>query len=173
MGNKNKNRVYLFLRILILILLLSIIYYLSFIYLEYDCESIFFIKEIFDFNINFSFMLFGVIGVWISIVYSDSLKLIITGNKQQINDIHQNIDYLINPFIYSIISLLISFIFYFSKNILKEYLFYNKISFFIVSSLFIGHFYFLFMIFKPFFILRTEALNKKYENEIDDDLFPR
>lgn len=137
------------------------------------------LSKLFEISITISSILFGVLGIWVSTVYSESLTAFTTGTKDEKNEAIGNLEILIIPLLFSLFCILIGvFFFIFKSQLIENFkLFYEfkvvllKFSFTVYCITTFIQFWYLASIFKPILSLSFKMEKDKIKNNIKEEHF--
>lgn len=79
------------------------------------------VTKFFEISITVSSILFGVIGIWLSSVYNEGFKAILSKNIQDKSAVSKEIKQLLNPLLCSIASIIFCLFFFISLAIVKDF----------------------------------------------------
>lgn len=137
------------------------------------------LDRLFEISITISSILFGVLGIWISTVYGDSLSSFVKGNTEEKNEAIKNLEVLIVPLLLSFLCIVVGVMFFMVKAQLTENfdlndetkIFLLKLSFtlyFLTTAL---QFWYLTSIFKPLLGLSYKLERDKIQNRTKAQYF--
>ncbi len=160
-------------------LFFSLIISSTFIYLEISI-SLVFISKLFEISLVVSSILFGVLGIWLSTVYNESLKVFLKKDSsiEDLKTINGEIKRLLYPLFFSFISVSCSLLYFTSllfvdevKNLNFNYTYLKTISVCIYIFITFFQINFLTIIFKPLLEVFTSIWLKSNYKELSDKIF--
>lgn len=157
----------------------SVIISSIFIYLEISV-SLILISKLFEISLVVSSILFGVLGIWLSTVYNDSLKVYLR-NDSSIDDlksVNNEIKRLLYPLFFSFISVSCSLLYFTSllfvdeiKTINFNHSYLKTLAVFIYIFITFFQINFLTIIFKPLIEVFTSILSETNYKNLKDNIF--
>lgn len=121
------------------------------------------LTRLFEINLTSSTILFGVLGIWVSSVYGTNISFVYSQGIEKNTEALSNINFLINPLLFSVGNISICIMFFLSQSILSSIsienlnkVFLLKISTYTSYYLLLCLGWFIFKAFAPFFKLRFE-----------------
>lgn len=137
------------------------------------------LDKLFQISITISSILFGVLGIWISTVYGESLSVFIKGDKTDRNDAINNVEILIIPLLFSFLCILVGVCFFIFKVQLSENfdlcldikVFLLQFSFTIYCLTTALQFWYLTSIFKPLLSLSFKMEREKIKDNMINQHF--
>lgn len=134
------------------------------------------LSKLFEINLSTSTILFGVLGIWISSVYGTNISSIYSQGLDKNTEALSDINFLINPLLFSVSNIFICLLFFLFKSILTsiyidwlDKVFLLKLSTYISYYLILCLGWFIFKAFAPFFKLRFEVQKLISKANLFDD----
>lgn len=134
------------------------------------------LSKLFEINLSTSTILFGVLGIWISSVYGTNISSIYSQGLDKNKEALSDINFLINPLLFSVLNIFICLLFFLCKSILSsieiewlDKIFILKLATYISYYLIICLGWFIFKAFTPFFKLRFEVQKLISKANLFDD----
>lgn len=134
------------------------------------------LSKLFEINLSTSTILFGVLGIWISSVYGTNISSIYSQGLDKNKDALSDINFLINPLLFSVLNIFICLLFFLFKSILSsidiewlDKILVLKLTTYISYYLIVCLGWFIFKAFTPFFKLRLEIQKLISKANLFDD----